>query len=30
MKRDQVKQIGNAVCPNVAEWIVGRCAESLQ
>jgi len=29
-KRDQVRQIGNAVCPNVAEWIVGRCAESLQ
>lgn len=29
-KREQVKQVGNAVCPNVAEWIVGRCAESLQ
>ncbi len=29
-KREQVKQVGNAVCPNVAEWIVGRCVESLQ
>ena len=28
-KRDQVKQVGNAVCPNVAEWIARRCVESL-
>lgn len=28
-KRDQVKQIGNAVCPNVAEWIGARVVESL-
>jgi len=28
-KRDQVRQIGNAVCCNVAEWIVSRCMESL-
>jgi DNA (cytosine-5)-methyltransferase 1 len=27
--RDQVKQVGNAVCCNVAEWIVRRCVESL-
>lgn len=29
-KREQVKQVGNAVCCNVAEWIVRRCVESLQ
>lgn len=29
-KRDQVKQIGNAVCPNVAQWIAERVMESLQ
>ncbi len=28
-KRDQVKQVGNAVCPNVAEWIGQRVVESL-
>lgn len=28
-KREQVRQIGNAVCPNVAEAIVKRCVESL-
>lgn len=28
-KRDKVRQIGNAVCPNVAEWIIARCVESL-
>lgn len=28
-KREQVKQVGNAVCPNVAEWIARRCVESL-
>lgn len=28
-KRDQVKQIGNAVCPNVAAWIAAQCVESL-
>lgn len=29
-KRDQVKQIGNAVCANVAEWIACQCVGSLQ
>lgn len=29
-KREQVRQIGNAVACNVAEWIVERCVESLQ
>lgn len=29
VKRDQVKQVGDAVCPNVAEWIVGQCVRSL-
>lgn len=29
-KKEQVRQIGNAVCVNVAEWIVRRCVESLQ
>lgn len=28
-KRERVKQAGNAVCPNVAEWIARRCVESL-
>lgn len=28
-KRDQVKQIGNAVACNVAQWIAERCIESL-
>lgn len=28
-KRDQVRQIGNAVCCNVAEFIARRCVESL-
>lgn len=28
-KGEQVEQIGNAVCPNVAEEIVRRCVESL-
>lgn len=27
--RDKVRQIGNAVCPNVAQWIAERCVESL-
>lgn len=29
-KREQVRQVGNAVACNVAEWIVERCVESLQ
>ncbi|MCK6579938.1 MAG: DNA cytosine methyltransferase [Anaerolineae bacterium] len=28
-KKDQVRQIGNAVACNVAKWIVSRCVESL-
>lgn len=28
-KRDQVKQVGNAVACNVAEWIVRQCVKSL-
>lgn len=28
-KREQVRQVGNAVACNVAEWIVERCVESL-
>lgn len=28
-KRDQVRQIGNAVCVNVAQWIAQRCIDSL-
>lgn len=28
-KREQVRQIGNAVCCNVAAWIAQRCVESL-
>lgn len=28
-KREQVRQVGNAVACNVAEWIIKRCAESL-
>lgn len=28
-RRDQVKQVGNAVCPNVAQWIAERIVESL-
>lgn len=29
-KRDQVRQVGNAVACNVAQWIVTRCVESLE
>lgn len=29
-KREQVRQIGNAVCCHVAEWIGRRCRESLE
>lgn len=29
-KRDQVRQVGNAVACNVAQWIVARCVESLE
>lgn len=29
-KRDQVKQVGNAVACNVAEWIVARCVDALE
>lgn len=29
-KRDQVKQIGNAVCCNVAYWITRQCIASLE
>jgi len=29
-KSEQVRQIGNAVCCNVAEWIVARCADALE
>lgn len=28
-KRDQVRQVGNAVACNVAEWITWRCVEAL-
>lgn len=28
-KRDQVRQVGNAVTPPVAAWIAQRCVESL-
>lgn len=28
-QRDKVKQVGNAVCPNVAQWIAERVVESL-
>ena len=28
-KRERVKQVGNAVCPPVAEWIAVQCVESL-
>lgn len=28
-KRDQVKQIGNAVACNVAQWIIAQCMEAL-
>lgn len=28
-KRDQVRQVGNAVACNVAEWIARRCVEAL-
>lgn len=29
-KRDQVRQVGNAVACNVAQWVVARCVESLE
>lgn len=29
-KRDQVRQVGNAVCPNVAQWIAQQCVAALE